>query len=127
MNENNISKGMKVSISHSIKKAFLKYMVEIKWDDAKYDSEQFIQFWLQHSKDNAAWMNEVSKETLEDASFQEQLNEKVNERIKKIIETEPTNEQIDQINVFVKKTGVADIDFCCKAEADYHIDKFKYN
>ncbi|MFA9560399.1 CotH kinase family protein [Evansella sp. AB-rgal1] len=125
MMNGNFSRGMKVSINYSIKKSFVEYMENIDWDDSKYDSDQFIQFWLKSSKDNASWYKEMDKNLLEDPKFQDQLTEKVNEAIQKIIETEPSEEQIDEIDKLVETLNIEDIDYCCKAEADFQLQKLR--
>lgn len=121
----NVSKGIKVSISSSINRSFVQYMKEIGWDDSKYDSDQFIQYLLKYSKENASWYSQISKDMFKDQSFQQQLINKVNETIKKIIETEPTAEQVNQINELVKTLGVEDVDYCCKAEAEFYIQTLR--
>lgn len=118
-----LPQGIKVSISHSIKKAFKLYMESIHWDDDKYDSDEFVQYWHDYSKKHAAWVKDVEEEKMQDPTFQEELVKKVNEIIKNTIETEPTHKQIEEINQLVEELGTDDVDYCCKAEAEFKIEK----
>lgn len=120
-----IEAGAKISIVSSIKRCFLLYMEEIEWEDSKYDSEAFIKQWLTYSKENSAWYKQINSEVLVHQLFQNQLIDKVNEIIKSIIEMEPTQEQIEEISKLVNELNMDDIDYCCKAEADYHINRLK--
>jgi uncharacterized protein YpuA (DUF1002 family) len=116
-----LPRGTKLSIAFSIKKAFALYMESIDWNDDKYDSDEFVKFWRTYSDENAAWVKEVDQALLKEEAFQEELTSKVNEMIKKTIETEPTKEQIEQIDDLVNKLNASDVDYCCKQEADYRI------
>lgn len=49
----------------------------------------------------------------------------MNEMIDKIITTPPTKKQMEEIDALIKQLGIEDIDYCCKAEANYLVDKLR--
>lgn len=120
-----LARGTKVSVTSSIKTCFSLYMAGIEWDDEKYDSNDFVKKWLDYSKENAAWYGQIAPEIMADEVFLEQLIAKVNETIKGIIETEPSPEQMEEVDRLVKLLKIDDVDYCCKAEADFQIDRLK--
>lgn len=98
-------------------------MESIEWDEDAYNSDEFLRFWRQYSDESAQWTNEVDQTLLENSEFQEDLTKKVNEIIKKIFETAPTEDQMNKIDELVQKLGIEDVDYSCQAEADYHIER----
>ncbi|OLS38965.1 hypothetical protein BTR22_04805 [Alkalihalophilus pseudofirmus] len=118
-----LPRGTKLSITYSVKKAFILYMESIEWDEDAYNSDEFLRFWRQYSDESAQWTNEVDQTLLENSAFQEDLTKKVNEIIKKIFETAPTEDQMNKIDELVQKLGIEDVDYSCQAEADYHIER----
>ncbi|MEC2071326.1 MULTISPECIES: CotH kinase family protein [Alkalihalophilus] len=118
-----LPRGTKLSITYSVKKAFILYMESIEWDEDAYNSDEFLRFWRQYSDESAQWTNEVDQTLLENSEFQEDLTKKVNEIIKKIFETAPTEDQMNKIDELVQKLGIEDVDYSCQAEADYHIER----
>ncbi|ERN52055.1 hypothetical protein [Alkalihalophilus marmarensis] len=120
-----LSRGTKLSITLSIKKAFITYMESIDWNDDKYESEQFIAFWKEYSEENSTWMKEIDQTLLHKPEFQEELTNKVNEVIQKVIETEPSEDQMKEIDRLIAELDTNDVDYCCKAEADYRLALLK--
>ncbi|GAE26295.1 hypothetical protein JCM9140_2344 [Halalkalibacter wakoensis JCM 9140] len=121
----NLPTGLKISITRSIKTAFLSYMSQIEWDESVYSSDQFVQYWFNHSGKHAAWAQDIDQDLFNDARFQEDLLKKINEVIQNIFETEPTPTQISEIESLVAQVGSNDVDYSCKAEAAYYIEKLQ--
>lgn len=120
-----LPQGIKVSISRSIKTAFENFMAELNWNDEKFDMQQFILYWQGYAKENSAWNKNIESAILTDAKFHEELAEKINEVIMKVVSEKPTEAQINMLEDLSKRNGLNDIDYSCKAEAQFYIDKFK--
>ncbi|MCM3489992.1 hypothetical protein M3689_11795 [Alkalihalophilus marmarensis] len=118
-----LSRGTKLSITYSVKKAFVLYMESIEWNEDAYNSDKFVRFWREYSEESAQWTKEVDQSLLENPVFQEELTKKVNEIIKKIFETAPTEDQMKKIDELVNELGIEDVDYSCQAEADYQIQR----
>lgn len=116
---NNLPHGIKISITRSIKVAFENYMESIHWDEDKYNFENFLAEWKKYSEKNASWFENINKEMLNNPTFSEELLEKINDTIKKMIITQPTEDQMKQIDELIEDLGIEDIDYCCKMEADF--------
>lgn len=123
----NLPHGLKISISRSITTAFEQYMKEIQWNEEKFDLETFVQQWRQYADTNSSWFDQIDSETKSHPQFHQELADKINETIKKVLSEEPTEEQIREIDQLISETGSKDIDFSCKAEAKYLIDRLKTN
>ena len=120
-----MSPGEKRSFTLSAKNCFIDYMRKIHWDDSAYDSQHFIYYWLAHSKEKAAWYNSVKDQLSSDPATAVQLQERVNSVIQNVIETPPTDDQIQEIETLINEYGLDDIDYCCRAEADFVLDQLK--
>ncbi|MDX8361103.1 hypothetical protein ACSVDA_07490 [Cytobacillus sp. Hm23] len=119
----NLPHGIKISISRSISAAFEQYMNKIEWNEEKYDTNDFIQHWRHYADKNASWFDKIEDEIKENPLFHEQLADKINETIEKLLSEQPTNDQIQQIESLVNELQIEDIDYACKSEAKYHIDQ----
>lgn len=113
-----LSSGVKISISRSISTAFEQYLANIGWDEDKYSMEEFIAHWQQYFMENAAWVDRIPPEVLVSPEFHQEIAEKIDEVIAKILNEEPTKKQIDAIEKMQKQLGT-NYSYGCKAEANY--------
>ncbi|OEH92846.1 hypothetical protein [Bacillus solimangrovi] len=118
-----LPQGIKISIARSITTSFEQYMNQIEWDETAYSTSEFIQYWRKYSEEHASWFNKVNEEMRITPSFHKELTDKINELIEKVLSTAPTKEQMDKIDELVKELVIEDVDYCCKAEAKYVINK----
>jgi hypothetical protein len=116
-----LAPGVKISISRSISKSFEQYMSRIGWDENEFHLENFIKEWREYIIKSSSWYGQISDEIKNDAVFHEELAVKINETINKILNEEPTQEQIEEIERLQEKQG-KEINFSCKMEAKYIID-----
>lgn len=116
-----LAPGVKISITRSITTVFEQYMARINWEENKYDLNEFIHEWREYIGNNASWFDKVSEEMKVSPSFHEDLAQKINETIQKILSEEPTAEQIAELEQLQEKTG-NEISYSCKAEAKYLLD-----
>jgi multidrug efflux pump subunit AcrB len=116
--------GVKISITRSIAAAFEKYMSDIQWNEDKYDLEVFIGQWRVYTDRHSTWFDKVDESIKNDQSFHNELAQKINETIEKILSEEPTEEQIEQLNQLEKDLDL-DVAYSCKAEAKYHIERLE--
>lgn len=110
--------GLKISISRSISTVFEQYMEEIKWDEEKYNLEDFIKQWQLYINNHASWFSKISEEVKSAPSFHEEVAKKINETIEKILSEPPTSEQIAELEKLQNKQS-----YSCKAEAKYLINQ----
>lgn len=116
-----LSAGIKISITRSITTAFEQYMEKISWDENKYDLSKFIKEWRTYINNHSTWFAKVDEQIKNNPRFHEDLAIKINETIEKIINEEPTEEQIQKLNELQKKLK-KEITYSCKAEAKYLIE-----
>lgn len=116
-----LSAGIKISITRSITTAFEQYMEKISWDENKYDLSNFIKEWRTYINNHSTWFAKVDEQIKNNPRFHEDLAIKINETIEKIINEEPTEEQIQKLNELQKKFK-KEITYSCKAEAKYLIE-----
>lgn len=119
-----LSSGIKISITRSISFAFETYMNKIEWREDKYDLTDFVAHWQQYVLTSAAWYDKVPQEALSSIEFQEELANKINEVIAKVLQQAPTDEQIANITKLEQATGQS-FDYGCKAEATFVENKLK--
>ncbi|WP_456277565.1 hypothetical protein [Bacillus sp. AK128] len=122
---NNLPNGVKISLTRSITTAFEQYMKSIQWSKEAYNLEKFVTEWNEYASNNAAWYNKIDGQLKADPQFHQDLANKINETIEKILTEEPTQEQMDELEMLIRDLEIADIDYSCKAEAKYHIDRLK--
>ena len=113
-----LSSGVKISITRSISTSFEAYLASIGWDEDKFSMENFMAYWQNYFKDNAAWIDKVPPEILLSTEFHEEIAKKIDEVIDKILNEEPTEKQKKEIAKLQKQLGT-DYQFDCKAEAAY--------
>lgn len=113
-----LSSGVKISISRSISTAFEQYLASIGWNEDKFSMEDFVANWQKYFMENAAWFEKVPQEVLLNPEFHEEIAQKIDEVIAKILNEEPTKKQIESIEKMQKQLGT-NYTFGCKAEANY--------
>jgi hypothetical protein len=117
--------GIKISIARSISNSFLKYMENIGWDEKKYNLEDFIIYWRDYAQKNALWFVKIDDEMKSSPDFHKGLAEKMNEVIEKILTEAPTEKEIRELDGLIKQLRIDDIDYTCRMEAKYHIERLK--
>lgn len=122
----NLSSGTKISITRSIKTSFEQYMASIQWKEDKFDIQSFIVAWRSYINEHASWYKNLDEEIKYNEQFHEELAVKINETIEKILSEEPSAQQIAKLEELQERSGT-DIDYACKLEAKYLIDKLEAN
>ena len=113
-----LSSGVKISITRSISTSFEAYLASIGWDENKFSMEDFMAYWQNYFKDNAAWIDKVPQDVLLSTEFHGEIAKKIDEVIEKILNEEPTEKQKKEIAKLQKQLGT-NYEFDCKAEAAY--------
>ena len=113
-----LSSGVKISITRSISTSFEAYLASIGWDENQFSIEDFVVSWQKYFKENAAWYDKIPQEFLQSIQFQEELANKINEVIAKMLNEKPTAKQIESIDKLQQELGTS-YSYGCKAEATY--------
>jgi len=121
-----LSTGTKISITRSINTTFEQYMNDIKWDEEKFDMVMFMNAWSKYITTQASWYEGLDQSVKESPDFHEELANKINETIGKILAEEPTKVQMDRIEELQKKTS-RQMNYSCKAEAKFVIQELEKN
>ncbi|MFK2825590.1 hypothetical protein QYG89_07850 [Bacillus sp. B190/17] len=116
-----LSQGIKISITRSIKTSFEQYMAKIMWDEKVYRFEDFFNEWKTYIHTSASWYDKVSEEIKSSPEFHEELAEKINEVVERVLSEEPTSDQLEELEALQKEAGT-DFDFSCRMEAKFYID-----
>lgn len=120
-----LPRGTKVSITNSIKTAFELYMRNLEWDLEAYSWDDFLAEWKSYNEQYASWQSTVEDSILNSEQFHQELATKMNADITKILNDDPTEDQIQQIEQLVKELKVEDPSYSCKLEAKYHIERLQ--
>ncbi|MFD1737016.1 hypothetical protein ACFSCX_10620 [Bacillus salitolerans] len=120
----NLPHGVKISISRSIASAFEQYMNKIQWNEDKYDLNVFMQEWRSYIEKHASWYDKVEDVIKNDGQFHEELAEKINEVLDKVLSEEPSKEQMEELDLLEKELG-QEFTYSCKAEAKYLIERLQ--
>ncbi|MGE7943055.1 hypothetical protein ACQKNB_13290 [Lysinibacillus xylanilyticus] len=113
-----LSSGVKISITRSISTSFESYLTSIDWKEERFSMEDFIASWQTYFQENAAWIEKIPADVLMSTEFHEEMAQKIDEVIAKILNEEPTAKQIETIEALQKELGT-DYSYNCKAEAAY--------
>ncbi|MGG2052994.1 hypothetical protein ABFY48_01245 [Lysinibacillus pakistanensis] len=113
-----LSSGVKISITRSISTSFESYLASIDWDEKRFSMEDFIASWQTYFQENAAWIEKIPANVLLSTEFHEEMAQKIDEVIAKILNEEPTAKQIETIETLQKELGTK-YTYACKAEAAY--------
>lgn len=119
-----LSPGIKISITRSIITAFEQYMNRIDWNESKMDLSAFIADWRDYIQNQASWFDKLDSDIKNNPLFHEELAEKINETIEKILSEAPTKAQMDEIDALQKEVR-EEYNYSCKTEAKYVIEKLK--
>ncbi|RNF40003.1 hypothetical protein [Planococcus salinus] len=110
--------GVKSSITRSISKMFETYMADIEWNENRFRLEDFIGKWKQYIETGASWYEKVPEEVKKDPAFHEEVANKMNQTIEKILSEPPSEDQIARIEIMQERLNTH-FDYSCKAEAAY--------
>lgn len=121
----NLSAGLKVSITRSIQTSFDQYMRQIDWDVEAFTYEGFALVWQDYIHNSATWYKQLEDEVKNDQSFHQELAVKIQETIEKILSEEPTKVQVEQLKKLQKDGVIDSVTDLCKLEAKYYIEKNK--
>lgn len=113
-----LSSGVKISITRSISTSFESYLASIDWKEERFSMEDFIASWQTYFQENAAWIEKIPADVLMSADFHEEMAQKIDDVIAKILNEEPTAKQIETIEALQKELGTS-YSYDCKAEAAY--------
>ncbi|WP_432363728.1 hypothetical protein [Sporosarcina sp. UB5] len=113
---NDLSPNIKSSITRSITQTFEQYMSDIAWDEELYDIEDFIDSWREYITTKALWYERISDDMKANPKFHEDLAQRINEVIQRIISEPPSEEQIANIQIMQEKLDTH-YSYDCKAEA----------
>ncbi|WP_404427510.1 hypothetical protein LG296_04460 [Ureibacillus chungkukjangi] len=113
-----LSSGVKISITRSISTSFESYLASIGWNEDKFSMDEFVANWQKYFTENAAWYDKVPQDVLLSPEFHEELAQRIDEVIAKILSEKPTKKQIDSIEKMQKALGT-NFTYECKAEAAY--------
>lgn len=116
--------GVKSSITRSISKNFEKYMEKIEWREDLFQLDDFIAEWKNYIETEASWYEKVPTEVKQSPVFHEEVADKMNQTINKILTEPPTEEQIARIEALQQNMST-NFDYSCKAEAVYVEKKLK--
>jgi len=109
---------IKSSITRSISTTFEQYMANIQWDEDKFDLQDFINSWKDYINTKATWYNAVPEEVKINPQFHEDLAQKINQTIEKILSEPPSEQQIAEIEMLQEQYDTH-YEYACKAEAAY--------
>ncbi len=121
----NLSPGVKISISRSISTAFEQYMNSIEWNEEIADMKMFVLQWKEYITQNASWYEKVDETLKTDPAFHEELANKINQTINKILSERPTDDQIKEIEELQKQVSIKEYTYSCRAEARYVIEQLQ--
>ncbi|TKI53483.1 hypothetical protein FC756_23675 [Lysinibacillus mangiferihumi] len=113
-----LSSGVKISITRSISTSFESYLASIGWEEERFSMEDFIASWQSYFQENAAWIEKIPADVLMSTEFHEEMAQKIDEVIAKILNEEPTAKQVETIEALQKELGT-NYTYNCKAEAAY--------
>jgi hypothetical protein len=121
----NLPHAVKVGITRSITRTFEAYMRDIEWNEQRFDPQVFMQRWRNYIVHHTNWFHSLDDRLKANPSFHEELADKINSVIDKVLSEAPTEEQLAKIESLAKQHGIKDMDVSCKAEADYQIERLE--
>lgn len=114
----NLSPNLKSSITRSITQTFEQYMESIGWNESKFNIEDYMSSWREYITTKALWYSELEDSVKVNPVFHEELAERINKIINRILDEPPTEEQIATIQMKQEKYNTH-YTYECKAEAAY--------
>lgn len=113
-----LSPNVKSSITRSITQTFEQYMSNIGWNEERYNIEDFVKSWREYITTKALWYSKIPDNVKQDPQFHEDLANRINEVIQRVLSEPPSEEQIADIQLIQEKLNTH-YDYACKAEAVY--------
>ena len=113
-----LSPNIKSSITRSITQTFEQYMADIAWEEELYDIEDFIDSWREYITTKALWYAKIPDEMKRDPQFHEDLAQRINEVIQRVLNEPPSEEQIANIQIMQEKLDTH-LTYHCKIEAGF--------
>lgn len=113
-----LSSGVKISITRSISTSFESYLASIEWNEDKFSMEDFMAYWQEYFKTNAAWIEKIPQEVLLSSEFHQEMATKIDDVIEKILTEPATEKQVADIDKLQKQLKT-NYSYTCKAEATY--------
>ena len=113
-----LSPNIKSSITRSITQTFEQYMSDIGWSEEKFSIDDYIAHWREYITTKALWYTKIPDEMKLDSNFHEDLAQRINEIIARILSEPPSEEQIAAIQIMQEELNTH-YEYDCKAEAVY--------
>ena len=114
----NLSPNLKSSITRSITQTFEQYMEDIEWSESKFSIEDYLISWREYITTKALWYSEVEDSIKEHPQFHEEVAERINKIINRVLSDPPTEKQIASIQMMQEELNTH-YTYDCKAEAAY--------
>lgn len=100
-----LSSGVKISITRSISTSFESYLASIGWDEDKFSMDEFVANWQKYFTENAAWYDKVPQDVLLSPEFHEELAQRIDEVIAKILSENQRKSKLIQLKKCKKHLG----------------------
>lgn len=113
-----LSPNLKSSITRSITQTFEQYMSDIEWSEEKFSIDDFIAEWREYITTKALWYSKIPDDMKNNPIFHENLAQRINEIIARILGDPPSQEQIATIQTMQEQLNTH-YEYGCKAEAVY--------
>ncbi|MFS0575861.1 hypothetical protein AB1K83_09510 [Sporosarcina sp. 179-K 3D1 HS] len=113
-----LSPNIKSSITRSITQTFEQYMSDIEWSEERFSVDDYFANWREYITTRALWYNTIPDSMKRDPKFHEDLANRINEIIERILSEPPSEEQIATIQIMQEELGTH-YEYECKAEALY--------
>lgn len=114
----NLSPNVKSSITRSITQTFEQYMSDIQWDADRYNVEDYMANWSDYITTKALWYSKIPDHIKHDPKFHQELAERINENIVRILSEPPSEDLIASIEIMQEQLDTH-YEYSCKAEAVY--------
>lgn len=113
-----LSPNLKSSITRSITQTFEQYMSSIEWSEDKYSIDDFVASWREYITTKALWYTKIPDDMKVNPIFHEDLAQRINEVIARVLSEPPSEEQIVTIQTMQEQLNTH-LEYNCKAEAVY--------
>ena len=113
-----LSPNLKSSITRSITQTFEQYMSDIEWSGERFSIDDYFANWREYITTKALWYTKIPDELKRDSEFHEDLAQRINEIIARILSDPPSEEQVVEIQSMQEELNTH-YKYNCKAEAVY--------
>ncbi|MBE1555684.1 hypothetical protein [Sporosarcina limicola] len=113
-----LSPNIKSSITRSITQTFEQYMNDIGWSEEGFSIDNYMLSWREYITTKALWYSKVPEEMKHDPKFHENLAQRINEVIARVLSEPPSENQIAAIEMMQEQLNIHH-QYDCKAEAVY--------